>query len=100
MRGILKKHEPMWIGQFGDINVSLHPIEFMQITRKCKSATYLAGHKIRELELSVINKQLAAGFIKPAYFAWATTFLFVAKKDAKLRFCTDYRKQDSEKMKD
>ena len=100
IRRMLKKHESMWSGKLGHINVTTHRIDLIPGTRPFKSAPYRAGPKTRELEQSEINKQLAAGVIEPAYSAWESPVLFVPKKDCKLRFCIDYRRLNSVTVKD
>ncbi len=100
IRTMLKKHESMWNGKLGDINVVEHSIDLVPGARPFKSQPYRAGPKTRELEQSEINKQLEAGVIEPAQSAWAAPVLFVPKKDGKLRFCIDYRKLNSMTVKD
>lgn len=90
----------MWSGQFGAINVTSHPIDFIPRTRTFKFASYRAGSKTRELEQSEISKKLAVGFIELVHSSWASPVLFVPKKDGSLRFCIDYRKLNEETVKD
>ena len=92
IRRMLKKHEQMWLGQLGEINVTEHTIELKSDAKPFKSPPFRAGPKTRELEQFEINKQLNAGVIEPAQSEWAAPVLFVPKKDGRLRFCVDYRK--------
>jgi len=100
VRSMLRKHESMWSGQLGEINVTEMRIDLVPDAKPFKSAPYRAGPKTRELERAEIDKQLKAGIIEPAYSEWAAPVLFAPKKDGKLRFCIDYRKLNSMTQKD
>ena len=100
IRGMLKKHEDMWLGKLGNINVTEHAIDLIPGARSFKSPPYRAGPKTRELEQFEITKQLKADVIEPAYSEWAAPVLFAPKKDGKLRFCIDYRKLNQASVKD
>lgn len=100
IRTMQQKHESMWSGQLGEINVTKYSISLRPRTRPFKSAPYRAGPKSRELERAEVNKQLAAGVIEPAQSEWAAPVLFTPKKDGKIRFCIDYRKLNELAIKD
>ena len=100
IRAMLKKHETIWNGKLGHINVLDHNIELVNGARPFKSPPYRAGPKTRELESFEIKKQLDAGIIEPSQSEWSAPVLFVPKKDGKLRFCIDYRKLNEMTIKD
>lgn len=100
VRAMLCKHEKMWFGQLGEINVTEMRIDLVPDARPFKSAPYRAGPKTRELERAQIDKQLKAGIIESAYSEWTAPVLFAPKKDGKLRFCIDYRNLNSMTQKD
>ena len=100
VRDMLRKHEKIWNGELGAINVTDMRIDLVPDAKPFKSAPYRAGPKTRELEQAEVDKQLKAGVIEPAMSEWAAPVLFAPKKDGKLRFCIDYRKLDSMNIKD
>ena len=100
IRSMLKKHETMWSGKLGEINVAEHSIELKDGAKPFKSAPYRSGPKNRELEEFELKKQLEAGIIEPSNSEWAAPVLFVPKKDGRLRFCVDYRKLNEMTLKD
>lgn len=97
---MLKKHDAMWSGKLGEINITKHTISLKPGARPFKSATYRAGPQTRELEQAEINKQLTAGVIEPAQLEWASPVLFAHKKDCKLCFCIYYRRLNEMTIKD
>ena len=97
---MLRKHESLWDGTLGDINITQHAIYLIPDARPFKSAPYRVGPKQRELEQVEITKQLEAGVIEPSSSEWAAPVLFVPKKDGKLRFCVDYRRLNTMTVKD
>ena len=100
VRDMLRKHEKIWNGELGAINVTDMRIDLVPDAKPFKSAPYRAGPKTRELEQAEVDKQLKAGVIEPAMSEWAAPVLFAPKKDGKLRFCIDYRKLNSMTVKD
>lgn len=62
-RKIFSRHEFRWLGKLGDVNVTIHPIDLIPITRPFQPAPYRAGPKTREMERSDIQKQLDAELI-------------------------------------
>ena len=63
VRDMLRKHEKMWNGELGAINVTDMRIDLVASAKPFKSAPYLAGPKTRELEQTEVDKQLKAGVI-------------------------------------
>ena len=100
IRSMLRKHESMWSGKLGEINIAQHSIELKEDAKPFKSAPYRSGPKNRELEEFELKKQLEAGVIEPSNSEWADPVLFVPKKDGRLRFCVDYRKVNEMTLKD
>ena len=92
IRKMLRKHESLWDGTMGEINITKHSINLVPGTRPFKSAPYRAGPKTRELEQFEIDKQLHAGVSEPSHSEWASPVLFAPKKDGSLRICIDYRR--------
>ena len=60
---MLRKHEKIWSGQLGDINVTQMHIDLKPDAKPFKSPPYRAGPETRELERAEITKQLDAGVI-------------------------------------
>ena len=100
IRNMLRKHESLWAGQLGNINITEHSIDLVAGARPFKSAPYRAGPKSRELEQFEIDKRIKAGVIEPSTSEWAAPVLFGPKKDGRLRFCVDYRKLNTMTVKD
>lgn len=67
-------------------------IDLVPDAKPVKSPPYRAGPNNGELERAEIDKQMKAGVIEPAMTEWATSVLFVPKKDGKCCFCINYRK--------
>ncbi len=100
VRQMLKKHEQMWLGKLGEINVTEHGINLKPDAKPFKSPPFRAGPKMRELIQFEVDKQLKAGVIEPATSEWAAPVLFAPKKDGRLRFCVDYRKLNEMTVRD
>lgn len=60
---MVRKHDHMWSGQLGEINVIEMRIDLIYDAKTFKSPQYRAGPKIEELEKAEIDKQLKAGVI-------------------------------------
>ena len=63
IRRMLRKHESLWDGTMGEINITKHSIDLIPGARPFKSSPYRAGPKTRELESFEIDKQLKPGVI-------------------------------------
>ena len=50
IREMLRRHECLWDGKTGEINITQHSIDLIPGARPFKSAPYRAGQKTRELE--------------------------------------------------
>lgn len=100
IRKMLAKHENMWWGKLGKVNVTTNSVSFKPNVRPFESAPYRDGPKTRELEQSGVTKQLTAGVIEPSNLEWADPVLFAPKKDGKLWFYIDYRKVNELTIKD
>lgn len=61
---MLHKHNDLWSGLLGNINITQHHIDLIPGALPFKSALYRAGPKNRKLEQFEIDKQLKAGFIE------------------------------------
>ena len=62
---MLHKHELLWDGTIGMIDIPKYSIDLISGTRLFKSAPYRAGAKTRELEQFEIDRKLKDGVIGP-----------------------------------
>lgn len=72
---MLRKHEPIWSGQVGDIKGRGSLIDLQPDDNTFKSPQYCAVPKTRELAKSEINRQLTVGLIELATSEWAAPVL-------------------------
>jgi hypothetical protein len=62
---------------------------------------YRMTQKELKLVKEYINHNLEQGFIRPSYFKYGSSVLFVPKKDSEeLRLCVDFRNLNSITIKD
>lgn len=65
VRDMHRKHEPMWSGKLGEVNIIELRIDLVSDAETFKSATHRTGPKTRELERVEMEKKFKAGIIEP-----------------------------------
>lgn len=81
VHNMVRKHEDMWSGQLGDIEVTEISIDLVPGAKPCNSALYRAGTKTREFEKAEIDKQIAVGVIEYDVSGWEAPVLLVLRRD-------------------
>lgn len=99
IRKMLHKHNKPWSGWLGNVNITQHKSNLIPGALLFKSAPYQAGQKARKREQSEIVKQLKPGVIEHFNSKLTPPVLFARKKVGRLRFCANYRKVNTMKIK-
>lgn len=88
---MLNKHNGMWRGKLGEINITKRRIETIPGAHPVIKPPYRHGLTGRAFETVTVNKLLAAGAIEPFQSEWASLVVLVSKPGGGLRFRVDYR---------
>ena len=80
VRQMLRRHEHMWHGKLGEINVTEHGIDLKPGSKPFKSPPFRAGPKTRELVQFEVDKQLKAGGHRTIYIRMGGTRLIRPKE--------------------
>jgi hypothetical protein len=87
-------------GGLGRVHATEHWIEYNLGSKPVHAQPYRAGPRAREMERQEFPRMLKAGVIALASTDWASPFVLVPKPDGTMRFCVDYRKLNSVKIRD
>lgn len=96
---VLKEHEQACSDQLGEINVTEMRIDFLTDSQKFKLPPFRVGPKTCKINRAKIQKKQKVVFVGPSMSNWADQVLFVPEKDGKLRFCFEFSKHNSMKVK-
>ena len=89
---MLSEFKDMWSGCLGKIDATKHGIELKPGARPIYQAPHRAGPIARQKEKKKMDRMLRAGVIEPTSAGWASSVVFVPKKDGTMRFCVEYGK--------
>jgi len=92
LRALLKKHAPLWGGNFGLIRGVEHRIRLKPGAVSVRQHPYKAGSLAWEREKADVERMRSMGVIEPSTGEWASPVVMVPKPDGSVRFCIDYRK--------
>jgi len=92
LRALLKRHAPLWGGNFGLIRGVEHRIRLKPGAVSVRQHPYKAGSLAWEREKADVERMRSMGVIEPSTGEWASPVVMVPKPDGSVRFCIDYRK--------
>ena len=99
---LLRKNEDIFIkGKYevGRTNVVKHTIDTGE-EKLIKQRARRLSVKEKELEKEHIEEMLKKGIIRKSKSSWASSIVFVQKKEGEMQFCVDYRKLNKITKKD